>query len=122
MKLSEIKDGAAIDAIADIIDPVMAILADKEIQAEIRSGKPSAMLVAPILKKKKKEVIEILAILNGEKVENFHFNMLTLPVMLLNLLNEINDNKELADLFQSQRQIKEGVSSGVVMDNTKDAQ
>lgn len=122
MKLSEIKDGAAIDAIADIIDPVMAILADEEIQAEIRSGKPSAMLVAPILKKKKKEVIEILAILNGEKVENFHFNMLTLPVMLLNLLNEINDNKELADLFQSQRQIKEGVSSGVVMDNTKDAQ
>lgn len=100
MKLSDIKDEAAIDAIADIIDPVMAIIADEEIQAELRSGKPRTMLVAPILKKKKKEVVEILAILNGEKVENFHFNLVTLPVMLLQLLNEINDNKELADLFQ----------------------
>lgn len=119
MKLSEIRGEAAIDAIADIIDPVMDILADEEIQAEIKSGKPRAMLVKPILKLKKKEILTILAILNGEEPATFNPNLIQLPVMLLGLLNEIEENKELADLFQSQRQMKEGVSFGVVTDSTK---
>lgn len=119
MKLSEIRSEAAIDAIADIIDPVMDILADEEVQAEIKSGKPRAMLVKPILKLKKKEILTILAILNGEEPATFNPNLIQLPVMLLGLLNEIDENKELADLFQSQRQMKEGVSFGVVTDSTK---
>lgn len=119
MKLSEIRGEAAIDAIADIIDPVMDILADEEIQAEIKSGKPRTMLVKPILKKKKKEILTILAILNGEEPATFNPNLIQLPIMLLGLLNEIDENKELADLFQSQRQMKEGVSFGVVTDSTK---
>lgn len=119
MKLSEIKGTAAIDAIADIIDPVMAILSDEEVQAEIKSGKPKAMLVKPILKKKKAEVLEILAIINGEDPTTFKPSLIELPIMLIRLLNEIDENKELADLFQSQRQTKVGVSFGVVTDSTK---
>ena len=100
MKLSEIKDEVALDVIADIIDPLSELSLDKEFQFALNSGqKLKAVKIA--IKNHKKAVVEILAILNGEKVENFHFSLISLPIMFMELLNEINENEEFKMLFIS---------------------
>ena len=86
MRLSEIKGVDAIDVIADIIDPVTAILADKEIQEVIKSKKPHLMIAKTILKNQKEAIMEVLAILNQTDPKDFKPSLIELPIMLLQLV------------------------------------
>jgi hypothetical protein len=58
-------------------------------------------------------MLEILAILNQQDPETYEPNLVEIPKMLLELLND----KELLDLFQSQAQTTEKTSSVSVMEN-----
>lgn len=98
MKLSDIKGEAAIDALADLMEPAAAIFADENIQRSISSGESKLLLAKKLLKLHKKEVIKILAILDGEDPATFEPTLLSLPVKLLEILND----PDLADLFTSQ--------------------
>lgn len=98
MKLSDIKGEAAIDALADLMEPAAAIFADENIQRSISSGEPKLLLAKKLLKLHKKEVIKILAILDGEDPATYEPTLLSLPVKLLEILND----PDLADLFTSQ--------------------
>lgn len=98
MKLSDIKGEAAIDALADLMEPAASIFADENIQRSIRSGEPKLLLAKKLLKLHKKEVIKILAILDGEDPATYEPTLLSLPVKLLEILND----PDLADLFTSQ--------------------
>lgn len=100
MKLSEIKGEAALDVLADLIEPAANILADEEIQKSVKSGEPKLLLVKKLLKSHKKEVIEILAILDGEEPETYKVSLLTLPAKLLEIIND----PEIGSLFTSQGQ------------------
>lgn len=88
MKLSEIKGEKALDALADLIDPLSAICLDEVIQKSVKSGEPKLLLAKKILKGHKKEVIKILAILDGADPETYEVDLLTLPAKLIQIIND----------------------------------
>lgn len=114
MRLSEIEDERALDVLAEIIDPIAEIATDDVVQNIYKSGKPKIMIVKEMLKNHKKAVIAIMAALDGEKPENYHFNILSLPAKLLEILND----PEVDELFRSQGQMTEQPSSGSATGNT----
>lgn len=111
-KLSEYKDEEALDILADLIEPVVRVFSDETIINALRGGnRPAAIKNA--IKSHKQDVMEILAILEGVPVAEYHCNVLTLPAKLIELLND----DELMRLFTSQAQeTAEKMSSGPVME------
>ena len=103
MRLSDYKGEAALDKLAEIIEPFAFILADPELQELAKSKNVAPIKYAkPMLKNHKAEVIEILAALDNEPVETYKekITLLTLPAKLLEFLND----PEVLNLFQSQGQ------------------
>ncbi len=103
MKLSDYKGEEALDVLADIIEPLALILADKEIgELAGKQGTPVIAYVKPILKNHKKEIIQILARIENETVEEFtpKMTVFTLPLKIVDLIND----PEIANLFLSQEQ------------------
>ena len=96
-KLSEYEDEQALDLLADLLDPTSMVLGNPVIQKCIRKGnKLSAIKWA--IKLEKKRVIQIMALLEGVPVSEFHCNLLTLPKMVLDVIND----EGLSDFFSSQ--------------------
>lgn len=118
MKLSDYKGEQALDLLADIIEPIAMIMADKEIIAIANSGKPVIKIIKPMIKNHKKEVIEIMAVLDGEDPESYEkkIDIFTLPVKLVTIIND----PYIKDLFTSQGQNKEETNSGSAMENTEE--
>lgn len=102
MKLSEVKDEAALDLLADLIEPAAAIFADEDIKAAFEAGMSKAAVIAKVIKKHKPEVMQILAAVDGVPVSEYHCNVLSLPVKMLEILND----EELVSFFTSAGQIK----------------
>ena len=103
MKLSDYKGEAALDKLADIIEPLTAMFADPELQELAKQQNVSTIKYAkPMLKNHKAEIIEILAALENEPVETYKekITLLTLPAKLLEFLNDA----EVQALFPSQHQ------------------
>lgn len=113
MKLSEIKGEAALDAMADLIDPMMDISQDRVLVGLLRARNISEAIKLG-LKKHQPSIITILAILNQQDPKTYEPNLWEIPKMLLDLLND----KDLLDLFQSQAETTEKTSSSSVMENT----
>lgn len=124
MKLSEIKGTDAIDVIADILDPITVIMADKEIKAlATQTPRPPAITMARIiLKNQKAAILEILARLNGEDPKTFNPSLIKLPFMLMELIKEISEDEDLVSLFRGQPQMSSSVSSGAVMPTTEETE
>lgn len=114
-KLSEYQDDDALDLLADIIEPVGLILADKEVVEGFKS-KNRISAIKPAIKNHKKELIEVMARLDGIPVEEYRVNVLSLPVKLLEILND----KELMDFFTSQAQGLAGDAGGPATETTED--
>ena len=87
MKLSDFKGEAALDVLADIIEPLTIILADEEMQKLANSHAPTLAYVKPAIKNHKQQVFEVLARLEDVPVEEFKetCSLITLPKMLLDL-------------------------------------
>lgn len=115
MKLSDIKGEAAIDATVEIIDPVTEIVADKEFKALFDKGANNLTIVKYLLKNHKKEVLHIMAVLDGEDPATYQPTILSLPFKLMEIMSDEN----IQMLFRGQGQ-KESVDiSGSVMVNTE---
>lgn len=113
MKLSEIKGEKAIDTLALLIEPVAQIFADEEINKAYKAGLPKIKIVKLALQNHAKAVIEIMATLDGVEPDKYEFNLLTLPVKILEILND----EAFTDLFTSQSQEN---SFGSAMENIKE--
>ena len=100
MKLSEIKGEAALDAMADLMEPLALIFADAEVQASVKKDEPKMLLIKKILKGHTKEVLEVLAILDGEDPATYETNLLKIPAKLLEIMND----PEVQSLFTYQDQ------------------
>lgn len=110
MKLSDLKGEAAIDALADIIEPATEIMTDVHFVKAIRDdNKMKAVQLA--LRNHKKAIIAIMAATEGKKPSEYEVNLLTLPKKLLEIFND----PELVSLFQSQGQTV--TSSGSATEN-----
>lgn len=101
MKIAEMDNEKALDAFADILDPMAVIFTDDELKKAVDDDKSYMSIIQLAIKKHKKEIITILATLEGVPVEEYKCNVFTLPVKLLQLLQD----EELSQFFtlQSQR-------------------
>ena len=114
MKLSEYKGEAALDILADLIEPAGDIMSDKEIGEVFKKNRFKAIGLA--IKNHKKAVIQIMATMDGVPVEEYKCNVFTLPVKILELLND----SELIRLFTYQGQTGDASSSGSASENIEE--
>lgn len=112
MKLSDIKGEAALEALADIIDPAVEILADAEMVKAFRT-KPKIQIIKMAIKRHKRAVLAIMAALEGETPETYEVSFVTLPAKMLELFSD----PQLVSLFHSQSQT--ATSSGSATENTE---
>lgn len=113
-KLSEIRGEDALDILADLIEPFTAISQDKMFVSYIRARQTTKAAKLAI-KNHKKEILLIMAILEGEDPSTYKPPLLRLPSMLLDILND----PELASLFQS---TQTETSSGSATENIKETE
>lgn len=111
MKLSEIQGERALDVLADLIEPASKILGDKEAAKCYKESKIKFIKMA--IKNHKREVIEILAVLDGVPVDEYKVNLFTLPMKLMEIIND----PELQQLFSLQGQMGDAKSSGSVLES-----
>ena len=112
MKLSEYQGEAALELLADLIEPAGEIMSDKEIGEVFKKNRFKAIGLA--IKNHKKAVMQIMAVLDGVPVDEYKCNVFTLPAKILELLND----PDLIQLFQYQGQTGDAKSSGSVSGNT----
>ena len=114
MKLSEYQGEAALDLLADLIEPAGEIMSDKQIGDIFKENRFKAIGLA--IKNHKRAVMQILATMDGVPVEEYKCNVFSLPVKILELLND----PEMIQLFQYQGQTGDANSSGSASENTED--
>ena len=113
MKLSEYQGEAALDLLADLIEPAGEIMSDNEIGEVFKKNRFKAIGLS--IKNHKKAVMQIMATMDGVSVEEYKCNVFTLPVKILELLND----PALVQLFTSQGQTGDANSSGSASGNTE---
>ena len=114
MKLSEYQGETALDVLADLIQPAGEIMSDKEIGEVFKENRFRAIGLA--IKNHKKAVIQIMAAMDGVPVDEYKCNVFTLPVKILELLND----PALVQLFTYQGQTGDANSSGSASENTEE--
>lgn len=114
MKLSDYKDEAALDLLAELIEPASEILADNAVR-DAASARKTWRAVALAIKNHKASVMKVLAALEGVPVEDFHCNVMTLPAKLV----ELFDDPDIAQLFTFAGQTEEQTASGSLTENTE---
>ena len=114
MKISDLKGEKALDVLADIMEPLVTIVGDPEIQKATKETN-NLGIVQKILKTHKKEVLQVLAIVDQEDPETYEPNILVLPTRLLELFSM----PEIRRLFTSQGPKTDGESSGSATENIK---
>ena len=114
-KLSEIKNEDALDFIADIIEPLSRICGDPELAEYRKNGEKItvANLAKWVIKHHKSDVIECLAIIDGEPVEEYNRSVMEITFRVLEIMND----KDLISLFTSQSLTTEKTSSGSATEN-----
>ena len=114
MKLSAYQGEAALALLADLIEPAGEIMSDKEIGEVFKKNRFKAIGLA--IKNHKKAVIQIMATMDGVPVDEYKCNVFTLPVKILELLND----PDLVQLFTYQGQTGDANSSGSASENTEE--
>lgn len=117
MRITEFKDGDAIDLLADLIDPIAKILGDEEVKKAFSAGHSKLHIAKLCLKRHKEDILEILAKMNGQTVDEYTCNPVTILRDIVYLLND----QDLIDFFSEQRaQMTIGGASKSVAENTED--
>lgn len=116
-KLSEYKNEEALDLLADLLEPVSLIFGDAEVVNSLKN-KSRLMAIKDIIKRHKKETLQMLAILDGVPVEEYECTIFTLPLKLLDIFND----EELQTFFGLQSPKMEDESFGSVMENTEETE
>ena len=123
-KLSEFKDDEAMDVLAEILEPAYNLIKDNDFKVAMRGDKEKGILpnrleaVKVAITKHRKDVVKMMAVLNETPVEKFHYTLLTLPTMMLEMLND----KELIHFFSYKSETDLETPSGSAMENTEESQ
>lgn len=112
MKLSEYQGEAALDLLAELIEPAGEIMSDKQIGDVFKENRFKSIGLA--IKNHKKAVMQILATMDGVPVEEYKCNVFSLPVKIMEILND----PALIQLFTYQGQTGDAQSSGSASENT----
>ena len=114
MKFDELKNEQAIEALADMFDPIVEIASDNAIISAARSDN-KILMIKLMLKNHARAIFELMAASEGVPADEYECNMLTLPAKLMELLNR----PEFSFLFPSQGQKVEETSFGSATENTE---
>lgn len=95
-KLSEFKGDKALDVIADLIEPCADIFGDEEVQEAYNNKENRIKLARLVLKKHRKETIQILSLLSDKPTDEFE-NVSIIDILKM-VVTVFNDN-ELLDFF-----------------------
>lgn len=115
-RLSDYKGEEAIELWANLLDPFVAIVGDKEIIKIIRSRMPKLEIAKAILKNYKKEAEQILLTVDDTPLDGFN-----IMVRLIDILTEFTENKTMMSFFESQAEDKkQRKSSGSATANTEE--
>ena len=117
MKLSEYKDEDALVLLADLIEPLANIFADKKFYKIFQKGN-RLEVIKYVLKNKPKQVLAIMARLDGVPPEKYEANIFTLPTKLMEILSD----EELMRFFASQGLKMDNESFGSVMESTEETE
>jgi len=116
MRLFDYKGEAAIELMADLFDPAMAILGKPEVKKAFQdSSVPLLGKAKAMMKYASHETLEIMAMIDGTPVEEFKP---TIPEIMKRLLDMLS-NPEFMSLFTSQGQNTEGDTSGSATESTE---
>ena len=117
-RLSDFRDEEALDVLCELIEPACEIMADEDVQKAFEKGSGVTMVQAVklIIKGHKRAVMEIMAALEGVPLEEFHCNLLTLPMQVMQI---VNDN-DLRTFFTLQAQNGSLTDSGLATANTEE--
>ena len=117
MKISEIRGEYAIDVLADLLDPITEIASDPVVREFILKNDRMGTIKV-VLKNHKKQVLSILAMLDGEDVETYKPSLAEIPMKILEFFND----PVFAPFFASQGQKQAGTRSGSATENTVEAE
>ena len=126
--LTDFKGEAALDLVANIIEPVSVLVADEKVKDMISGeldGVGIAKLTSYLLKEHKKEILEILAATEGKKPSECEFTLKSLFVDVNNLVKMITEDEEMADLrdfFSGLTQKDSTTSSSDVTETTQETE
>lgn len=111
-KLSEIKGEDALDVLANIVGELAEITGDAQFILFARTGNKMGM-VKRLLSEHKREILHVLAYIEGVEPETYEPSLIEIPKLLIELLND----PDLLSLFQSQDTV---TSSGSATENTEE--
>ena len=115
MTLSEVRGEAALELLADVMEPASVILDDAEVRDAFRVGKNRIRTAAIVLKRHKKEMLEILAAVNMTPIEDYRPN----PYEVMKSTISVLSDPGLTDFFGSQVPKKAVESSGPASESTE---
>lgn len=116
MKLSEYQNEDALDLLADLLEPISNFFTDKKFEKLFKKGNRMEMIQYCLKSKgRQKDIIKILARLDGVPVKEYKANIFTLPIKIMELL----DDEELVSFFVSQGFGMGNESSGSATENTE---
>ena len=114
MTLFEYQGEAALDILSELIEPAGEIMSDKQIGDVFKENRFKAIGLA--IKNHKKAVMQIMATMDGVPVDEYKCNVFTLPIKILELLND----PALVQLFTYQGQTGDANSSGSASANIEE--
>lgn len=118
MVLSDYRNEDGLELMADIMEPLAKIFASPELKKAVERKANKIQLVQTAMKHSSKEIIEILARIEGVPVEEYDKNAVGMTVQILQLLND----KEVSELFFSQAQTAEQTCSTSATESTKESE
>ena len=116
---TELDNFESLDLLADLLEPMTEILGDPEIRKAYEEKSTKLVtIVSMMIRRHKPEVIRIMALIDGIPENEYKVNVFTLPINVIQLLN----NKNVREMFPFANQKKETESSGSVMENTEESE
>lgn len=114
MKLTEYKNEDALDLLADLLEPMTTIFTDKEVVERFKTDS-TLKGVQYALKHYKKELIVILARLDGVEPKDYNGTLIKMTNQLMDIVND----EELMSFFTVPEQMDLTKSSGSVTESTE---
>lgn len=107
MKLSDHKGAEALEMLGDLIEYITDIMTDDDFVKLARSGGEPLKIVQYLLQHHAKNIMAIMARIDGEDPETYQPGILELPKKVLELVND----PDVADLFTSWQKTTREASS-----------
>ena len=115
-KLSEYKDGEALDIIADILEPIVMMTKNEKFMAAVNNKEIARVeKVRVALKECKPEITQILAVLNGLPVSEYHYSVASIMADIATLLSDT----DFISFFEQQSQKTSDTTFGSATENTE---